>query len=292
MNTNESTKKTWFITGVSRGLGKAMAEAALGRGDTVIGTVREDAPAIETGTGALHLLKLDVADSAAVAPVVAQAFAVTGRIDVLVNNAGYGLLGAIEAASDAEVEQLFEVNVFGPFRLIRAALPQLRAQGAGHIINITSIAGRAPMASSGLYAAAKSAMEGLSQSLSEEVAPFGLKVTAIAPGGFRTDFLDDHSIRRSTDSHADAGANAVTDAYADSVGKLLEHLDSTAGQQLGDPARGAAAILAVADAPNPPLHLLIGSDALRRGRAKVAALSQEMDRWEALTRSTDFPDGE
>ena len=288
MNTNESTKKTWFITGVSRGLGKAMAEAALERGDTVIGTVREDAPAIKTGTGDLHLLKLDVADSEAITPVVAQAFAISGRIDVLVNNAGYGLLGAIEAASDAEVEQLFEVNVFGPFRLIRAALPQLRAQGAGHIINITSIAGRAPMASSGLYAAAKSAMEGLSQSLSEEVAPFGLKVTAIAPGGFRTDFLDDHSIRRSTDSHADA----VTDAYADSVGKLLEHLDSTAGQQLGDPARGAAAILAVADAPNPPLHLLIGSDALRRGRAKVAALSQEMDRWEALTLSTDFPDGE
>ncbi len=288
MNTNESTKKTWFITGVSRGLGKAMAEAALERGDTVIGTVREGAPAIETGTGDLHLLKLDVADSEAIAPIMAQAFAVTGRIDVLVNNAGYGLLGAIEAASDNEVEQLFEVNVFGPFRLIRAALPQLRAQGAGHIINITSIAGRAPMASSGLYAAAKSAMEGLSQSLSEEVAPFGLKVTAIAPGGFRTDFLDDHSIRRSTDSHADA----VTDAYADSVGKLLEHLDSTAGQQLGDPARGAAAILAVADAPNPPLHLLIGSDALRRGREKVAALSQEMDRWEALTLSTDFPGGE
>ena len=219
MNTHESTGKTWFITGVSRGLGKALAQAALERGDTVIGTVREGAPEVAMSTGALHLLTLDVADKEAVAPAIAQAFAVTGRIDVLVNNAGYGLLGAIEEASDAEVERLFEVNVFGPFRLIREALPQLRAQGAGHIINITSIAGRAPMASSGLYAAAKSAMEGLSQSLSQEVAPFGLKVTAIAPGGFRTDFLTPHSIRHSKST--DAGTNAVADAYADSVGKSL-----------------------------------------------------------------------
>ena len=273
--------KTWLITGVSRGLGRALAEAALARGDTVIGTVREGAPDIAAGSGMLHVLTLDVARAEAIAPAVAEAFGYTGRIDVLVNNAGYGLLGAVEEATDAEVARLFDVNVFGPFRLIRAALPRLRGQGGGHIINITSIAGRAPMASSGLYAAAKSAMEGLSQSLSQEVAPLGLKVTAVAPGGFRTDFLTDHSVRRSQ----------TAAAYADSVGRSLAYLDAIAGRQIGDPARAAAAILALADAPEPPLHLLLGSDALRRGREKLDAVVREIDGWEDLTRSTDFPEG-
>lgn len=274
--------KTWFITGISRGLGKALAEAALARGDTVVGTVREGMPDIAPGSGTLHVLTLDVADPDAITRAVTEAFGKTGRVDVLVNNAGYGLLGAIEEATDAEVARLFEVNVFGPFRLIRAALPRLRQQGAGHILNITSIAGRAPMASSGMYAAAKSAVEGLSQSLRQEVAPFGVKVTAVAPGGFRTDFLTDHSARRSQ----------AADAYADSVGKSLAYLDSIAGRQIGDPARAAAAILALVDAPEPPLHLLLGSDALRRGREKLDAVIEEMDRWEDVTRSTDFPEGE
>lgn len=273
--------KTWLITGVSRGLGKALAEAALARGDTVVGTVRDSAPEIATGAGAFHALPLDVADGQAIAPAVDRAFGFTGRINVLVNNAGYGLLGAIEEAQDEEVARLFDVNVFGPFRLIRAALPRLRAQKSGHIVNITSIAGRAPMASSGMYAAAKAAVEGMSQSLAQEVAPFGIKVTAVAPGGFRTDFLSDHSIRRS----------AVADAYAESVGKSLAYLDDMAGKQAGDPERAAQALLTVVDAPEPPLHLLLGSDALRRGREKLDAVVDEIDRWEEVTRSTDFPSG-
>ena len=273
--------KTWFITGISRGLGQALAKAALLRGDVVVGTVRDSAPDIAVGNGTLRVLKLDIADAASITTAVEAAFAVTGRIDVLVNNAGYGLLGAIEEAEDADVEQLFAVNVFGPFRVIRAALPRLRLQRAGHIISITSIAGRAPMASSGMYAAAKSAIEGMSQSLSQEVASFGLKVTAVAPGGFRTDFLSGHSIRRSR------GA----DVYADSVGKALAHLDEIAGRQRGDPARAAEAILKIVDAPVPPLHLLLGSDALQRVRVKLDAMIEEMDRWEEVTRSTDFPEG-
>jgi NAD(P)-dependent dehydrogenase (short-subunit alcohol dehydrogenase family) len=274
--------KTWFITGISRGIGKAIAEAALARGDTVVGTVRDEAPDIAAGTGTLRVLKLDVADAGSVAPTIAEAFGVTGRLDVLINNAGYGLLGAIEEADDADVERLFAVNVFGPFRVIRAALPRLRHQGAGHIVNITSIAGRAPMASSGMYAGAKAAVEGMSASLSQEVAPFSIKVTAVAPGGFRTDFLSDHSVRRSR------GA----EVYADSVGKALAHLDEVAGRQLGDPARGAAAILKLVDAPEPPLHLLLGSDALRRARVKLDAVIEEIDRWEDVTRSTDYPEDE
>ncbi len=276
--------KTWFITGVTRGLGKALAEAALARGDTVIGTTRGDTADIAAGSGTLHLLPLELTDADAVAGAVEQAFALAGRIDVLVNNAGYGLLGAIEEATDDEVERLFAVNVFAPFRLIRAFLPKLRAQGFGHIVNITSIAGRAPMASSGLYAAAKSAMEGLSQSLAQEVAPLGLRVTAVAPGGFRTDFLSTHSIRRSD--------GAVADAYAGTVGKALDHLDAIAGKQIGDPVRGAESIIAAVDAATPPLHLLLGSDALRRAREKLAAITIEITAWEATTLGTDFPQGE
>ena len=272
--------KNWLITGVSRGLGKALAEAALQRGDTVVGTVREGAPQIATGKGTFHCLALEIRDPAAIEATVARAFELVGRLDVIVNNAGYGLLGAIESASDTEMTRLFEVNVFGPVRLIRAALPRLRAQRCGHIVNITSIAGRAPMAGSGLYAATKSALEGLSQSLSQELGPLGIRVTAVAPGAFRTDFLSDHSIRKSVPSPED---------YSASADQIVEYLSRMSGKQIGDPVRGAQGILTAVDSVNPPLHLLLGSDALRRAREKLDAVIEEMDRWEETTRSTDFP---
>ena len=155
--------KTWFITGVSRGLGLALAQAALDRGDTVVGTVRSGTPELNPGAGALHIINLDMADGPAIDTAVGKAFDLAGgRLDVLVNNAGYGLMGAAEDATDLEIERLFAVDVFGPIRLIRAALPRLRARGAGHIINITSIAGRAPSPGAALYAAAKHALEGFS----------------------------------------------------------------------------------------------------------------------------------
>lgn len=273
--------KIWFITGISRGLGKSLAQAALARGDTVVGTVREGAPDFDAGSGTLHALPVDLTDAAAIAPTVQAAFDKAGRIDVLVNNAGYGLLGALEEATDAEFERLFAVNVFAPFAVIRAALPALRRQGSGHILNITSIAGRAPAGSSGLYSATKSALEGLTQSLAQEIAPFGLKATAVAPGAFRTDFLSDHSIRRSQ-----GGAH-----YAESVGTGIARLDAMAGRQIGDPDKAAEAILELVDAPNPPLHLLLGSDALRRAREKLDAVIDEIDRWETVTRSTDYAQG-
>ena len=273
----------WFITGISRGLGKALAEAALARGDRVVGTTRDGKNEIAAARGTLHVLPLEVSDALAIESTVAKAFQLAGGLDVIVNNAAYGLLGAIENASDAEVARLFDVNVFGTFRVIRAALPKLRAQGRGHIINITSIAGRAPMSGSGLYAATKSAVEGLSQSLAQEVAPFGIKVTVVAPGAFRTDFLSPHSIRKS------AGA---PDDYSDSVGRTMSRLDAMAGKQLGDPARAAQALLAAVDAKQPPLHLLLGSDALLRAREKLDTVIEEMDLWEEVTRSTDFPQQE
>jgi NAD(P)-dependent dehydrogenase (short-subunit alcohol dehydrogenase family) len=272
--------KNWLITGVSRGLGKALAEVALARGDTVIGTVREGDPLIAAGKGVFHRLSLDVRDPKAIEAAASRTFELVDRLDVVVNNAGHGLLGPIESVSDAEMISLFETNVFGPVRLIRAVLPRLRAQRSGHIINVTSIAGRAPNAGSGVYAATKAALEGLSKALSQELAPLGIKVTAIAPGAFRTDFLSDHSIRRT---------EAGSEDYAGSAGKVLVALDNMAGRQIGDPVRAAHSIVKIVDSETPPLHLLLGSDALRREREKLDNLIDEMDRWEAETRSTDFP---
>jgi len=271
--------RTWFITGVSRGLGQALANAALAEGDTVIGTVRGGTPDLATGSGKLHVITLDVADGEATEGTVRQAFVRAGKIDVIVNNAGYGLLGALEKASDAEARRLFEVDVFAPIRIIRAALPYLRAQRSGHIVNITSIGGRAPGAGAALYAAAKYALEGLSASLAQELRPLGLKVTAVAPGAFRTDFLSAHSIRKS---------EAEDTAYAASVGRTSAAFDAMAGKQIGDPDRAAQAILAVVRSEDPPLHLLLGTYALRRARDKLDAVIEEIDRWEQVTRGTDF----
>lgn len=274
--------KHWFITGISRGLGLALAKAALARGDTVIGTARSGAPQIDRGPGRLHVLTLDVTDGAAIERAVDDAFHLAcGRLDVVVNNAGYGLLGALEDATDAEVERLFATDVFGPFKVIRAALPKLRMQEEARILNITSIAGRAPGAASALYAAAKFALEGLTVSLSQEVAPLGIKLTAVAPGAFRTDFLSAHSIKLS---------ETRAEGYEATAGKATAAFSSMAGRQLGDPDRAAQALLRIVDAPDPPLHLLLGSDALRRARAKLAAVESEIGAWENLTISTDFPD--
>ena len=275
--------KTWFITGISRGLGRSLAAVALAQGDTVVGTIRGGTPDLPSGRGTLHVLTVDLADGAAAEAAVHEAFTRTGRVDVLVNNAGYGLLGAIEQASDAEVARLFAVDLFSPFRIIRTALPYLRAQGSGHIVNITSVAGRAPGVGAGLYAAAKNALEALSSSLALEVAPLGITVTAVAPGAFRTDFLSAHSIRKS---------ETEDPAYAGSVGRSSAAFDAADGRQLGDPDRAARAIVAAVCSSTPPLHLLLGSDALRRAREKLTAVTQEMEAWETVTLSTDFPAGE
>jgi NAD(P)-dependent dehydrogenase (short-subunit alcohol dehydrogenase family) len=273
--------RTWFITGVSRGLGLAIAQAALTEGDTVIGTIRGDTPPdLTEGAGNLHIVTLDVADGEAADKAVAEAFARARTIDVIVNNAGYGLLGALERATDADARRLFEVDVFAPIRIIRAALPHLRAQRSGHIVNITSIAGRAPLPGAALYSAAKHALEGLSASLAQEVRPLGIKVTAVAPGAFRTDFLTSHSIRKS---------EGEDPAYAPTVGQILSRFDAMDGNQIGDPDKAAQAILELVRAKQPPIHLLLGTDALRRTREKLDAVMEELNQWEDVTCGTDFP---
>jgi NAD(P)-dependent dehydrogenase (short-subunit alcohol dehydrogenase family) len=273
-----TTPKVWFITGVSRGLGKALAEAVLADGDIVIGTSRGSST-ISDVSGNLHLLPLEVTDARAIVPTIERAIALRGRLDVIVNNAGYGLLGSIEEATEDQVTHLFDVNFHGPRRIIQAVLPQLRRQRSGHIINITSIAGLAPGAGSGFYAAAKFAVEGLSQSLAQEVAPLGIKVTVIEPGAFRTDFLSDHSIR---------STQTRTGDYAPSVGAVVSRLERSAGKQIGDPVRGAQAIIQAVRATEPPLNLVLGSDALKRAKDRVDRFGAEIERWAAVSLSTDF----
>jgi NAD(P)-dependent dehydrogenase (short-subunit alcohol dehydrogenase family) len=273
--------KTWLITGVSGGLGREIALAALARGDLVFGTVRKakDADAFELLGG--HALVLDVTDEAAVKDGVFQAEAVAGRIDVLVNNAGYGLVGAVEEASLDEVRAQFETNVIGPLAMLKAVLPAMRARRAGRIINVTSVSGLAVWAGTGVYCASKWALEGLTQTLAAEVAELGIKVTNVAPGGLRTSF--------STGSKAIVASKiADYDGLARDAERIMaDH----AGHEPGDPLKAAQAILTIADADAPPLHLLLGEDALKYAGYAAAGLAADIDAWKDLTLSIGFADG-
>lgn len=271
--------KIWLITGISRGFGQSLANALLARGDTVIGTTRTGAADITQGKGRLDVLALDVTDAQAVRKTVTAAFELHGRIDVIINNAGYGLLSSVEEASDDEIEHVFAVNFHGTRRVIQAALPHLRAQRSGHIVNITSMAAVAPNPGSGYYAAAKMAVEGLSQALAREVAPLGIRVTLVEPSAFRTDFLSEHSIRRSAGTLQD---------YAGTAGAARDRLAAMAGNQPGDPARAAAAIIQAVDSPQPPLHLVLGSDAYHRTRQMLDAFSAELEAWKTTAIGADY----
>jgi NAD(P)-dependent dehydrogenase (short-subunit alcohol dehydrogenase family) len=271
--------KIWFITGISRGFGLALAEALLAAGNTVIGTTRDGSVDVPHGKGRLDVLALDVTDPRAVNATVAAAFELHGRIDVIVNNAGYGLLSSVEEATDDQIDHVFAVNFHGTRRVIQAALPHLRAQRSGHIVNITSMAGVAPNPGSGYYAAAKMAVEGVSQSLAREVAHLGIRVTLVEPSAFRTDFLSEHSIRQTATKLQD---------YAASAGAAHERLAAMAGKQAGDPARAAAAIIQAVASPNPPLHLVLGSDAYHRTRQMLAAFSADVEAWKDVSIGADY----
>jgi NAD(P)-dependent dehydrogenase (short-subunit alcohol dehydrogenase family) len=270
--------KTWLITGVSGGLGREIARAALARGDVVVGTVRkaEAVAAFEALGG--YAVVLDVTDEAGVRAGVAKAQAVTGTIDVLVNNAGYGLVGAVEEASLDEVRAQFETNVLGPLAMLKAVLPAMRARRAGRIINVTSVSGLATWAGTGVYCASKWALEGLTQTLAAEVAEFGIKVVNVAPGGLRTDF-------------AAGSKTIVADKIADYDGLARDAekiMADHAGQEPGDPAKAAQAILHIADVDDPPMHLLLGEDALKYAGYAAAGLQADIDAWKATSLSIGF----
>lgn len=278
------TKRTFLITGVSRGLGRAFAEGALAAGHTVVGTVRkpEDLVTFEAlAPGRAHARQLDVTDDEAVFAVVGEVESSVGPIDVLIANAGYGHEGVFEESSMAELRAQFDVNVFGVAATVHAVLPGMRKRRAGHIFAVSSMGGLMTVPGLAYYCGSKYAVEGMLEALSKEVAGFGVRVTIIEPGSFRTDWAG-RSMVRSGRSIAD---------YDELFEPLRAARQAASGNQLGNPAKAAEAVLAVLEAEKPPVHLVLGSDALRLVASGRAAVTADIEAWEELSRSTDFPDG-
>ncbi|WP_260921762.1 oxidoreductase [Novosphingobium sp. 9] len=276
-----ASPKTFLITGVSSGLGKAFATAALEAGHRVAGTVRraEDAQAFEAlAPGGAYALVLDVTDFEAIAGAVAEAERRAGPIDVLVNNAGYGHEGVMEESSMDELQRQFAANVFGPVAMMKAVLPGMRARRGGHIVNVTSMGGFITMPGISYYCGSKFALEGISESLGKEVAAFGIRVTALAPGQFRTEWAG-RSMQRTARSIADY------DAVMDPIRQARQ---AKSGNQPGDPAKAAQALLTLVESENPPVRLFLGEDALGLVERKLSAMAEEMHAWDALSRSTAF----
>ena len=274
--------RVWFITGASRGIGAHIAEAALAQGDAVVATSR-NVDAVEKRLGArdaLLPLALDVTDEAQARHAVGAALDRFGRIDVLVNNAGYGLLGAVEESTADEVRRLYDTNVFGLLHVTRAVLPSMRARRAGRVINISSLGGVQSSAGFGVYCSTKFAVEGLTEALHAELAPLGIHATAVEPGYFRTEFLDGASL---------AVSPRVLDDYAASAGAVREAARRINLNQPGDPVRLAQAILQLVASPTPPLRLPLGTDTLQAIADKHAFVERETAQWRALAASTDFP---
>jgi NAD(P)-dependent dehydrogenase (short-subunit alcohol dehydrogenase family) len=272
----------WFITGCSTGFGREIASQVLRRGWRAVVTARnlEQVRDIAAGHEDTALaLPLDVNDKDAAARAVQAAEEKFGRIDVLVNNAGYGYLAAIEEGEDDEVRAIFETNVFGLIAVTKAVLPGMRARKQGHIINFSSIGGLVSFAATGYYHATKYAVEGLSESLAQEVSPLGIKVLIIEPGPFRTDWAG-RSIKQSKNRLAD---------YEQTAGRRRTETEARSGNQAGDPVRGAQAIIQAVEAKDAPLRLLLGKPALNLAYRKLETLKADFDAWAETTRGADFP---
>ena len=274
-------QKVWMVTGASRGIGAEIAKAALAAGDKVIATARK-VKGLKGSLGGgdnIFAVKMDVTKEKKVKQAVDEALEHFGRIDVLVNNAGFGLLGAVEEASAEEVEEIYGTNVFGLLHVTRAVLPAMRQQRSGHVINISSVAGYRSAAGWGLYCSTKFAVEGISEALHEELAPLRIHVTVVEPGFFRTDFLDSSSLRDSETSIAD---------YTEMIGKQREFAAGRNHQQAGDPKKLGEALVQLVNAAEPPLRLPLGTDALERIAAKNKFVEEETAKWKELASSTDF----
>jgi NAD(P)-dependent dehydrogenase (short-subunit alcohol dehydrogenase family) len=274
--------RTWFITGSARGLGLEIARAALAAGDNVVATARRPAlveAALPEDGDRLLAVELDVTDQARAHGAVREALRRFGRIDVLVNIAGRGLLGAVEEVTDEEARALFDVNVFGTLAVTRAVLPVLREQRSGTVVIISSVGGFTQGPGWGVYGATKCAVEGFSESLSAELAPLGIDVLIVEPGIFRTDFLDSSSLRI---------ADARIEDYAPTAGRTRSWVADHNHTQPGDPAKAAAAIVTVLDAPERPLRLQLGADCGTRVQAKLAKVAAELATWRDLAMSTGY----
>ncbi|EJM99443.1 oxidoreductase [Phyllobacterium sp. YR531] len=277
--------RIWFITGASRGFGALITEEALKAGDAVVATARN--PATITARFGEHPnllpVALDVTNEEQANAVAEQAIKRFGKIDILLNNAGFGLLGAVEEATTAETEKLYATNVFGLLKVTRAVLPHMRRQRSGHILNISSIGGYVSHAGWGVYCSTKFAVEGISEALHDELAPLGVKVTVVEPGFFRTDFLDESSL---SVSHS-----AIADYDETPAGAMRSLAVQFNHSQPGDPARLAKAMITVAHSDNPPLRMPFGSDTVAAIEKKNAYVASELATWRDLAVSTDFPAG-
>jgi len=276
------TMATWLITGCSTGLGRALAQEVLSGGHSAVVTARRDSAVqdlVDAHPDTALGLALDVTDHVQVAEAVHRAEERFGRIDVLVNNAGYGYRAALEEGDDADVRRLFDTNLFGAIAMIKAVLPGMRAQRAGTIVNVSSIGARACPAGSGYYSATKAALEAVTSALRKEVQPLGITAMSVEPGAFSTDF----SGRSLTQS-----AEAIAD-YAETAGKRRKENDAVHGTQPGDPARAAAALVEVVGSGKAPELLVLGPDALIRLRSVLDGLGADVDAWEQVSTSTDFP---
>ncbi|MDD1964880.1 oxidoreductase [Pseudomonas putida] len=276
-----SDTKTLFITGVSTGFGRALAQQALAAGHTVIGTLRNPQALADfeaQAPGRAHGVLLDVTEFSAIDSVINDVDTAYGPVDVLVNNAGYGHEGILEESSLDDLRQQFDVNVYGAVAMIKAFAPLFRQRRSGHIINITSMGGFITMPGISYYHGSKFALEGISESLGKELKPFNVFVTAVAPGGFRTDWAG-RSMQRAPRQIAD---------YDESFDPVRKAREERSGKQPGDPVKAADAMLKLIASDNPPAHLLLGSDALKLVRDKLAQLEAEITAWEAVTRSTDI----
>lgn len=279
---HSETTRVWLISGCSTGFGRCIAREVLGRGDRVVVTARNLDAIADFADGYAEqvlCLALDVTDPLAIKAVVQRTLEHWGAIDVLVNNAGYGYVAAIEEGEEQAVRDLFETNFFGALALTRAVLPGMRARGNGLVINNSSQAGLMSNPGTGYYSATKYALEGLMEALGKEVAPLGVRVCSVQPGAFRTDWSG-RSMQRTSQ---------VIEDYAEHVGSRMDMIAAMDGQQPGDPERAARVIVDLADHPDPPPQLLLGAGVLATYREKLVTVNLALDEWEMITRSVDFP---
>ncbi|BCG03368.1 short-chain dehydrogenase/reductase (plasmid) [Paraburkholderia sp. PGU19] len=280
--TKQQFKRVWFITGASRGLGALMAEAALADGNAVVAAGRNAAAIVERlgESPAVLPVALDVTSEAQAQAAVEAAVEKFGRIDVLINNAGFGLLAAVEESSDADVRRMYDTNVFGLLNVTRAVLPVMRKQRSGHVINMSSIGGYRSGAGFGVYCSTKFAVEGITEALHAELKPLGIHATVVEPGYFRTDFLDGSSLLVGKD---------IIDDYDETSGNVRRFAVGMNHNQPGDPQKLATALVALVDAQTPPLRLPLGTDTLKAIAEKNEYVTTETEAWKTLSASTDFP---
>jgi NAD(P)-dependent dehydrogenase (short-subunit alcohol dehydrogenase family) len=276
-------KKVWFVTGASKGLGLSLVKKLLAEGYRVAATSRNQndlSKAVDNHSDQFLPLAVDIKDEGSVQEAIEKTVSTFGKIDVVVNNAGYGLLGGLEELTDEEARDNFEVNVFGSLNVIRKVLPYLREQQSGHILNISSIGGfTGAFPGGGIYCATKFAVNGFSETLWAEVKPFGIKVTVVQPGYFRTSFLSEGSLV--------VPKNKI-DAYENVRATVDIHQNGLDGQQAGDPEKAAAAMIRITNEPDAPLNLFLGADAYDLAHQKMALVQNELEAWKALTTSTGF----